>query len=290
MNGRSSKEFHASHCGHRPSQRGDSKPHALHEKTERAFATCDSFWRGCRTAYANRGAVTTPSHLQIAIDGPAASGKTTVAHALAQRLKILYLDTGAMYRALSYLALHTGTETDNEGALVYLCEKRHIDVRMDADAPLGFRIFAGDQELDEAMLQSTEVTAVVSTIAAHPRVRDAMIASQRRIAEQGPVVMAGRDIGTVVLPFAQVKIFLTASAHARVERRLAQLEASGVDVNVHRLAEEIEERDRLDRTRAVSPLVTAPDAHVIDSSDVSAEVVVDEIARIIERAQVDTVA
>lgn len=226
-----------------------------------------------------------PSHLQIAIDGPAASGKTTVARLLAQRLRILYLDTGAMYRALAYLALRTRTEADNESALVHLCAADAVRVTLDATAPLGFRIFVGADELEESVLQSNAVTAIVSTIAAHPHVREAMVAQQRHIAEEGPVVMAGRDIGTVVLPNARVKIFLTASVRARVERRQAQLEAAGVDVNAHRLAEEIEERDRLDRSRLASPLVPAPDAHVVDSSAMTAEAVVDEIAAIVDRSR-----
>ena len=224
-----------------------------------------------------------PPHLQIAIDGPAASGKTTVAHLLAQRMRILYLDTGAMYRALAYLALQTRTDADNEAALARLCERGLVAVHVDAAAPLGFRITAGEKELDEATLQSNGVTAIVSTIASHPKVRDAMLHAQRAIAQEGPVVMAGRDIGTVVLPLAQVKIFLTASVLARVERRRAQLLAAGVDVNVHQLAQEIEERDRLDRTRTVSPLATAPDAHIVDSSALGVEEVVREIEAIVER-------
>lgn len=224
-----------------------------------------------------------PPHLQIAIDGPAASGKTTVAHLLAGRLRILYLDTGAMYRALAYLALETRTDADNEAALARLCERGLIAVEVDAKAPLGFRIAAAGTDLDEARLQSNAVTAIVSTVAAHPKVRDAMLHAQRAIAQQGPVVMAGRDVGTVVLPLAPVKIFLTASVLARVERRRAQLLAAGVDVNVHQLAQEIEERDRLDRTRASSPLVTAPDAHIVDSSAMTVESVVAEIEAIVER-------
>jgi cytidylate kinase len=221
--------------------------------------------------------------LHIAIDGPAAGGKTTVARALARRLHLLYLDTGAMYRALAYLALHTGTEADNAQALRRLCEDDGIRVSLDPVAPLGFRIRAAAVELCESMLQSTEVTAIVSTIAAHPAVREAMVAKQRALAANAAVVMVGRDIGTIVLPDAPVKIFLTATIAARVERRLRQLERSGVHASVARLTEEIEERDRLDRSRPVAPLVPAPDAHVIDSSTLSVEEVVDAIVAIVER-------
>ncbi len=220
--------------------------------------------------------------LQIAIDGPAASGKTTVARKLAARLNVLYLDTGAMYRALAYEALHTRTDADSEEALVRLCRDRAVHVTLDRTAPLGFRVFAGTEELDERALQSNEVTAIVSTIAKHPGVRDAMVDEQRRIAREGPVVMAGRDIGTVVLPNARVKIFLTASVAARVERRLVQLQAAGVDISTHQLSAEIEERDRLDRSRAVSPLVPASDAHEVDSSGLTADQVVDAICAIVQ--------
>lgn len=220
-------------------------------------------------------------HLQIAIDGPAASGKTTVARLVADRLGVLYLDTGAMYRALAYAALRSQTDLDNEPALVRLCAQTRVRVELDREAPLGFRIFAGEDELTAAQLESPEVTAVVSTIAAHPCVREAMVAEQRRIAAEGSVVMAGRDIGTVVLPGAPYKIFLTASVAARVARRRVQLEAAGIDVSAHELAQEIEERDRLDEHRKVSPLRKAPDAHLIDSSDLTIEQVVERICRIV---------
>jgi cytidylate kinase len=228
--------------------------------------------------------VSSQSPLQIAIDGPAASGKTTVARALARRLHVLYLDTGAMYRALAYLALRTGTDVDNGAALARLVAAQPIEVRLDQAAPLGFCITAGGQELDEAMLQSKEVTAIVSAVAAHSEVRSAMVRAQRSIAQDSPVVMAGRDIGTVVLPGARVKIYLTASPEARIARRRAQLEESGVNVDARKLAAEIQERDRLDETRAVSPLAPAHDAHVIDSSDTDAAGVVEEICRLAARA------
>jgi cytidylate kinase len=227
-------------------------------------------------------------HLQIAIDGPAASGKTTVARRVAERLNVLYLDTGAMYRALAYAALHTQTDLDNENALVRLCGQHRIHVALDRNAPLGFRIFAGERELSQSDLESPEVTAVVSTIAAHPRVREAMVEEQRRIAQAGPVVMAGRDIGTVVLPGAPVKIFLTASVQARVARRRAQLEEAGVDVSAHELTKEIEERDRLDESRASSPLRKAQDALLIDSSGLSVGEVVDRIYDLAKAAPTGT--
>ncbi len=222
--------------------------------------------------------------LGIAIDGPAASGKTTVARATARRLKVLYLDTGAMYRALASLALRTGTDVDNGAALARLMTMAPIEVKLDESGPLGFRIIAGGSELDEADLLGNEVTAIVSAVAAHAEVRREMVRIQRRIAEQGSVVMAGRDIGSVVLPDATVKIYLTASVPARIARRRMQLERAGANVDAHRLAEEIEERDRLDRTRAISPLAPAADAHIIDSSEIDAAHVVDDVCAIVAAA------
>jgi cytidylate kinase len=226
-----------------------------------------------------------PTFLQVAIDGPAASGKTTVARRVARRLEALYLDTGALYRALAHLALRSRVDADNESALLHLWENANVSIDVEPQTEQGFRIRAEGAPLDAAVLQSNEVTAVVSTVAAHPRVRAALLASQRSIADGGAVVMAGRDIGTVVLPQAAVKIFLTASVAARVERRRAQLRDAGVRVRTHQLAQEIEERDRLDRERATSPLAPAPDAHVVDSSEMSIEEVVAEILAVVERAR-----
>lgn len=212
----------------------------------------------------------------IAIDGPAASGKTTAARMLARKLPALYLDTGAMYRALAYVALRSQTDIDNEHALLRLYSRYRVRVQLDQEADLGFRVFAGTQELGPE-LSSKEVTAVVSSVAAHPLVRDAMVQEQRSIAKKGPVVMAGRDIGTVVLPDASCKIFLTASLDARVKRRREELLHAGVDVDGHALQKEILERDRIDENRSTSPLRAANDAYVIDSSQMSAEEVVDAI-------------
>ncbi|MBV9148767.1 MAG: (d)CMP kinase [Candidatus Eremiobacteraeota bacterium] len=216
----------------------------------------------------------------VAIDGPAASGKTTAARLVAHRLGFVYLDTGAMYRALAYLALVSETDLDNERALVRLSKAHPIRVELDQTAGGAQRIFAGDHELTDR-LSSSAVTAVVSTVAAHPLVREAMVREQRRIADDAPVVMAGRDIGTVVLPQAPHKVFLTASVDARVQRRGAEMEAAGVDVSERRLREEIDERDRLDQSRATSPLRPAADAIVIDSTHLTADEVADRIASIV---------
>jgi cytidylate kinase len=204
--------------------------------------------------------------LQIAIDGPAASGKTTVAQRLAQRLNVEFIDTGAMYRALAYLALQKGVDPADGAALARLVQA-------------AVALHASDETL-----QSEAVTAIVSIVAAHPKVRTAMVEAQCRAAEGRSVVMAGRDIGTVVLPNAAVKIYLTASVDARVERRQAQLKHAGISVGSERLRDEIEARDKLDKTRAVSPLEPAADAHRIDSSHISIERVVDEICGIVKRA------
>jgi cytidylate kinase len=213
----------------------------------------------------------------IAIDGPVGSGKTTVARELAQRLGILYLDTGAMYRAVALSATRAGIDPSNEPAVLEVVQLQPVHVSLDRHAPLGFRIYAGTHEFGEE-LYGNEVSPVASVVAAHPGVRAAMVVRQRAIAREGPVVMAGRDIGTVVLPDAPLKIFLTASVEARVERRRAELEAQGVILDSATLREQIVERDRLDANRPIAPLRAAADAVEIDSSDMTVSDVVEHIA------------
>ncbi len=223
------------------------------------------------------------SHAHVAIDGPAGSGKTTVARALARRLGILYLDTGAMYRALGLLVLAAGVDAADEAALVALATATPVDVTLDDGAPLGFRIRAGGRELGDE-LYGNDVSQVVSAVAAHPRIRSAMVLRQRTIAETGPVVMAGRDIGTVVLPEAPVKIFLTASVDARTDRRLLELAARGSAVARPLLRTQLVERDRFDRERTTAPLVAAADSVEIDSSELGVEQVVERIAALAGRS------
>lgn len=216
----------------------------------------------------------------VAIDGPAGSGKTTVARALARRLDVLYLDTGAMYRAVALTAQRAGVEAANAEAVLECTRRRPVRVVPDADAPLGFRVFAGELELGDE-LYANDVSRLVSVVAAQPAIRALMVERQRAIAAEGPVIMAGRDIGTVVLPDAPHKIFLTASVEERVARRRAELARRGTFVESATLRAEIEERDHLDESRAVAPLRPAPDAVVVDSSGTSVETVVDRIARLV---------
>jgi cytidylate kinase len=219
----------------------------------------------------------------VAIDGPAGSGKTTVARALARRLGVLYLDTGAMYRAVAYSAERAGIDPSDAAAVLALARAHPLRVALDPESSRGFRVFAGEHELGEE-LYGNDVSRIVSTVAAQAAVRDLLVARQRAIAAEGPVIMAGRDIGTVVLPEAPHKIFLTASVEERVARRLAELASRGTRVDAGTLRAEIEERDRLDETRAVAPLRPAPDAVVVDSSGIGVEAVVERIARLVGAA------
>jgi cytidylate kinase len=193
-----------------------------------------------------------------------------VAQQLARRLGYLYLDTGAMYRAVALLALEGGVDADNEAALVRLYREHVVDLVADATAPTAYRVLIDGRDRTDRLFAS-DVTAIVSTVAAHPAVRAALVERQQSIAKAGPVVMAGRDIGTVVLPAARYKFFLTASIEERVKRRKAELERAGVQVDEASLRAQLEERDRLDASRSVAPLRAAPDALTIDSTAMSAE-------------------
>lgn len=219
----------------------------------------------------------------VAIDGKVASGKSTCAKALSSELGYLYLDTGAMYRAVAYLALHNGVAIDQEEALAGLLASHHLDVVMDPPTPLGYRVKIDGEDVTEQLFDP-EVTSAVSVVASVPAIRAALVERQRTIARKGPVVMAGRDIGTVVLPDAGHKFFLTASLDERARRRQSELAERGVNVSLHDVRTQIEERDRLDETRATSPLRRADDAVLIDSTGIPAEKVVERmLAAIRER-------
>lgn len=206
----------------------------------------------------------------VAIDGPAGAGKSTVARALARRLGVQYLDTGAMYRAVTWAALRDGVDVNDEAAVGVVAETATIDVTLDA-------VFVDGTDVTAA-IRGPEVTTAVSIVAAQSRVRAEMRRRQRTWGEErGGGVIEGRDIGTVVFPDAVAKLFLTASPRIRAERRVAQ---AGGDVDA--VERSIMERDRIDSTRADSPLAESSDAVVIDTSDRSVDEVVDSIVVLVE--------
>jgi CMP/dCMP kinase len=213
--------------------------------------------------------------LIIAIDGPVGSGKSTLARRVAEILGYIYIDTGAMYRAVGLKALRRGMaiEPDNADALEGLTRETRIDLCAQNGSQ---RIFLDGEDVT-ASIRTPEVAQAASKIAVIPGVRHVLVAEQRRAGQQGGVVMEGRDIGSVVFPDAQLKIFLTASPEVRAERRWREHQQKGDKIDLARTLEEIRERDRRDEGRASSPLVRAADAVVVDSTAMDAE----EVARLV---------
>jgi cytidylate kinase len=218
----------------------------------------------------------------VAIDGPVSSGKTTISQLLAVQTGHTYLDTGAMYRAVAYLALMNGVDLDSESGLVAMLAHHAIAIVADPTTTAGYRVLIDGRDTGERLFDP-DVAAVVSSVAAFPAIRTDLVGRQRLIAEQGPVVMAGRDIGTVVLPAARNKFFLTASVDERARRRHAEFHQRGLDVPFDEVRAQIIERDRLDTTRAASPLRIAEGAITIDSTDLQPEEVVAKMRAFMER-------
>lgn len=226
----------------------------------------------------------------IAIDGPAAAGKSTIGYQLAERIRYLYFDTGIMYRAVTYMALVQGLDLHNADAVGTLAETIQIDITpvSPEQAHNHFVNVYVDQQDVTAHLRTNEVDRSVSLVSAYPAVRDALSAQQRRIAhyygtgaaERAGIVMVGRDIGTVVLPDAPLKIYMDATIAERARRRYGELRAKGKDVSLAQILEELQQRDKLDSERAHSPLRPAKDAVIIDTSDLSTEEVIHEILTI----------
>jgi CMP/dCMP kinase len=213
----------------------------------------------------------------VAIDGPAGAGKSTVARALAERLGFTYIDTGAMYRAVALWALRQKLDLNDMHRMEQLAAAAEIEL-----AP--GRIRLNGEDVTEA-IREPEISNGASRIAVIPGVRRAMVAKQRAIGERTSVVMEGRDIGSVVFPDAQVKIFLDARPGERVRRRLQDVRAAGETISEDALAAQIAERDKRDSTRAEAPLTQAPDAVYLDSTPLGVEAVVEAILRIV-RARV----
>ena len=218
----------------------------------------------------------------IAIDGPVAAGKTSVGQDVAARLGCLFLDTGAIYRALTYAALDAGVPTDDGPALAALAARSEIDVRMtrtaDTSIPSapGYAVLVDGTDVT-ARLRSREVDASVSAVSSHAAVRDALLVAQRRVAEQAPAVMVGRDIGTIVLPDAGLKVYLVASVEERARRRYRERLARGEAVTWADVLATTAARDAKDSGRDVAPMVQAGDAMMLNTDDLSPTQVVDRI-------------
>lgn len=209
----------------------------------------------------------------VAIDGPAGAGKSTIAQEVARRLGLTYVDTGAMYRAVTLAALEQGASLENEDALGAIALDMELHFEEGADTP---RVFLGERDVTE-MIRSQEVSQKVSLVAAHQKVRHALTLRQRQLAGRGNMVLEGRDIGTVVCPSADVKIYLTASVGERARRRQQQLEAQGICVSLEILERDLLLRDSYDSGRALAPLRRARDAVEVDTTALSMEEVVEAI-------------
>ena len=217
----------------------------------------------------------------VAIDGPAGAGKTTAARALARRLGLGHLNTGMMYRALTWLALRQGVEPSDAPGLTALVAANPVRLEAVDDEE---RVWVGDRDVTDE-IRAPAITAAVSEVSAHGPVRRAMVATQRALLGNGDWVCDGRDVGSVVWPQAEVKVFLTASPEERATRRRDELAAVGIDLPLEAVLADIERRDRLDSTRAESPLGVAPGAEVVDSSGVPVEEVVDTLVALVRRAR-----
>jgi CMP/dCMP kinase len=218
-----------------------------------------------------------PRGLVIAVDGPSGAGKSTAGKALADRLGYLFLDTGAMYRAVGLKALRAGVPTDDGQALARLARQVEIEL---TDG--GRRVLLDGEDVTAA-IRTREVSAVASSVSRHPGVRREMVARQQQLGRAGGVVLDGRDIGTAVFPDADVKFYVDADPRRRAQRRLDELQAAGVEADLDGIEREIVARDHADSTRADSPLTRAPDAVLLDTTGLEVEGVVEAMLAVVRR-------
>ena len=215
----------------------------------------------------------------IAIDGPSSAGKSTIAKKVAARLGTTYLDTGAMYRALTLSALRKGADLESEPAILAVLDESEIHLTQVEGHQT---VFLNDEDVTET-IRSTDVTKNVSVVSSHEKVRAEMVRRQQRFAEKGAIVMDGRDIGTVVLPNADLKIYLVASAEERALRRYHESVAKGMTVSLEQLTEDMKARDHYDMNREASPLRKADDAVELDTTHLSIDAVVETVLNLIKK-------
>lgn len=221
----------------------------------------------------------------VAIDGPSGAGKSSVSKAVARRLGFSCLDTGAMYRAVAWQALHDGVALDDDAALGAIARSHEISFEHEPGDPAPKRVFIAGADVTSD-IRTARIDQSVSAASAAPSVREALVAQQRRIGADGDFVVEGRDIGTTVFPDADVKVFLTASAAERARRRVAQNRKRGVgSVDLEAVYADIVARDERDSTRAASPLRPAEDAVLIDSTGRSKDQIIDEVCALVRAAR-----
>lgn len=218
----------------------------------------------------------------IAIDGPAASGKSTIGALLAKRLSYVYFDTGVMYRAVTWAALERGVAIEDEAGVTALAEELQIDViRPTVDDGRQYTVLADGQDVTWA-IRTPEVDRGVSPVSVYPGVRAALTAQQRRIGSKGQIVMVGRDIGTVVLPNADLKIYLDATLERRIDRRYREVLGRGEVAEYETVVESVRQRDEIDSSRALAPLRPAGDAVVIDTTPLTVDQVLAHVLLLVD--------
>lgn len=215
---------------------------------------------------------------QVAIDGPAGAGKSTIAKILAEELGFIYVDTGAMYRAMALSCLRNGIDVEDKEAVVEHCKQRKVSLNYEN----GEQQVLLDEENVNAYIRTEEVSQATSAISIYEGVREKLLNLQQQLGQEHNVVMDGRDIGTNVLKDAQVKIYLTASVQTRAKRRYEELVKKGMECNLKEIEEDIKERDYRDMYREIAPLKQAEQAVYLDSSELAIEQVVEKIRKIIE--------
>lgn len=215
----------------------------------------------------------------IAIDGPAGAGKSTIARAAAEKMNLVYVDTGAMYRAMALFMVREGIDLQDTEAIIRKCQEADITIRYED----GVQVVLLNGENVNAYLRTEETGHAASFVSVIPEVRQKLVELQKRLAAESDCIMDGRDIGTCVLPHADRKIYLTANSVVRAKRRYDELTAKGENCDLKKIQEDIEERDYRDMHREISPLKQAEDAVLVDTSDMTVEEVIDRILTICRR-------